>query len=212
MEAKLKMGRGRPRGFDPEAALAVGQRMFHAHGYEAVGLAALTEALGIKPPSFYMAFGSKAGFFERILHRYAGSVLALEDILIPGHPPEEALADLLVRAARTYAKDPERRGCLVLEAARGCDSESAILARRVAENRRMQIRNFIAASNPEAADFVTDFVSSTMSGLSASAREGMGEERLVAVARAATAALRPVLARPADRSWRARRPTASNSS
>ena len=61
--ASLRPGRGRPRGFDPETALAVGQRMFHAHGYEGVGLAALTDALGIKPPSFYMAFGSKAGFF-----------------------------------------------------------------------------------------------------------------------------------------------------
>jgi len=52
-----------------------------------VGLAALTDALGIRPPSFYMAFGSKAGFFERILDRYARSVLALEDILVPGRPP-----------------------------------------------------------------------------------------------------------------------------
>ncbi|HWL71934.1 MAG TPA: TetR/AcrR family transcriptional regulator [Geminicoccus sp.] len=197
MVTNLKPGRGRPRGFDPEAALAVGQSMFHAHGYEAVGLAALTEALGIKPPSFYMAFGSKAGFFGRILERYARSVLALEEILLPGRAPDEALAELLESAARTYAADPERRGCLVLEATRGGDdSESAILARRVAEERRGQIRAFIAASHPAMAGLVTDFVACAMSGLSASAREGMNEERLVAVARAHAAVLRLLLQRP----------------
>jgi TetR/AcrR family transcriptional repressor for divergent bdcA len=190
---KLISPRGRPRGFDIETALDTGQRLFHARGYEAVGLAALTEALGIKPTSFYRTFGSKAGYFARILERYSKSVLALEEVLRPGRPPERALADLLLRAARTYARDPRLRGCLMLEAARGSeDDESAVLARRSAQRKRSHIRVYVALSNPDAADDVTDYVASTMSGLSASAREGMSEDRLVAVARAATAAL-PIL-------------------
>lgn len=193
MVTKISSPRGRPRGFDTETALDTGQRLFHARGYDAVGLAALTDALGIKPTSFYRTFGSKAGYFARILERYSQSVLALEDILRPGRPPERALADLLLRAARTYARDPQLRGCLVLEAARGGeDDESAVLARRCAQHKRSHIRVFVALSNPDAADDVTDYVASTMSGLSASAREGMSEDRLVAVARAATAAL-PIL-------------------
>lgn len=164
----------------------IGQRLFHARGYDAVGLATLTDTLGIKPPSFYAAFGSKAGFFERILDRYAASVVALEDVLIPGRPPAEALAELLEAAARTYAADPEARGCLVLEAARGnSDEDSTRLARKVAEGRRGQVRAFVALTHPAAAAAVTDYVSSTMSGLSSSAREGMSESRLVAVARMA---------------------------
>jgi TetR/AcrR family transcriptional repressor for divergent bdcA len=63
--AKLSSGRGRPRGFDIEAALDTGQRLFHARGYNAVGLAALTDALAIKPTSFYRTFGNKAGYFAR---------------------------------------------------------------------------------------------------------------------------------------------------
>jgi TetR/AcrR family transcriptional repressor for divergent bdcA len=182
--------RGRPRGFDIDAALETGQRMFHARGYEAVGLAALTEALGIKPTSFYRSFGSKAGYFARILERYAQSVLPLDGILRPGRPAAEALADLLARAAQTYTRDPQLRGCLMLEAARGReDDESASLARRSAQHKRSHVRVFVALSNPDAADAVTDFVASTMSGLSASAREGMSEDRLVAVARAAATAL-----------------------
>lgn len=177
-----------------QVALATGQRLFHAKGYEAVGLAALTDSLGIKPPSFYAAFGSKAGFFEQVLKRYAASVLALEDVLRPGRDPGEALTDLIESAARTYATDPEMRGCLVLEAARGNDGDdSAMLARHVAQGRRDEIRAFVAATHPEAADAVVDYVVSTMSGLSASAREGMGEDRLGAVARTAAVALGSLL-------------------
>lgn len=68
--------------------------------------------------------------------RYSKSMLALEDILRPGRPLVKALADLLERAAKIYTRDPEMRGCLVLEAARGSyDDESAILAHRAAEHR-----------------------------------------------------------------------------
>lgn len=163
--------------------------MFHAHGYDGVGLAALTNVLGIAPPSFYKAFGSKAEFFGRILERYSKSVLTLQTILLPGRAPVEALAGLLTAAARTYAHDPLRRGCLVLEAIRGCDGESTKLARQVAADKRRHVRAFVAATHPGAADAVTDYVASTMSGLSASAREGLEEARLVAIASASLAGI-----------------------
>lgn len=194
LKTEAKPGRGRPRAFDPENALAIGQQLFHAAGYDAVGLNAITDALGIKPPSFYSAFGSKAEFFERVLERYASAEIPLSGILRAGRPANEALADLLDQAARTYAKDPQRRGCLVLEAARGNDaSESAPTARRIAEGRRAQVRAFVAATHPETANLVTDFVTTVMSGLSASAREGMGETRLVAVSNAAMASVEALL-------------------
>lgn len=189
-----KAARGRPRAFDPEAALAEGQRLFHAYGYDAVGLSALTEALGIKPPSFYTAFGSKAAFFERVLERYASTELVLADVLRTDLDPAEAVADLLERAARRYARDPARRGCLVLESARGNDdSESAAMARRIAERRRDQVRRLIAATHPRQAGAVTDYVALVMSGLSAGAREGMSVTRLLAVARAAAKSVRLLL-------------------
>jgi len=195
VSATVKQPRGRPRGFDPEEALAIGQRMFHAQGYDAVGLAALTDALNIKPPSFYTAFGSKAGYFERVLDRYAAAVLVLDDILLPGRAVDEALGDLLDRVATSYARNPECLGCLVLEAARGgADAESAVLARRVAEQRRSLIRAFVATSRPELADKVTDYVSSVMSGMSASAREGVSEARLVDIAAMASLSLKSLLA------------------
>ncbi|WBO23713.1 TetR/AcrR family transcriptional regulator [Sphingomonas abietis] len=195
MHDQNRRSRGRPRIFDPEKAVVAGQRLFHAHGYEQVGLAALTAAIGVNPPSFYAAFGSKAQFFGRVLDRYAAAALALEDILRPGRRPVEALADLLQRAASSYAADPDARGCLVLEALRGDPADEHVrLARLTAERRREQLHAFIAASHPAVASAATDFVASTMSGLSASAREGMEAERLLAVARLAAGVLPSLLA------------------
>lgn len=194
MVTKLNASRGRPRGFDPDAAIAVGQRMFHAQGYDAVGLAALTEALGIKPPSFYKAFTSKAAYFAQILDHYAKSVLTLDEVLVCGRAPELALTELLDRAARTYVQDPACLGCLVLETARGhIDNESTVLARHVAEKRRATIQAFIAATHPDKAQEVTDFVACAMSGLSACAREGFSEARLIKIAAAASPGLNALL-------------------
>ena len=63
--------RGRPRRFDPDQAVTTAQHLFHARGYDAVSVADVTEALGINPPSgarhqhpsFYAAFGNKAGLY-----------------------------------------------------------------------------------------------------------------------------------------------------
>ncbi len=53
-----------------DAAIDTAMKLFHARGYDAVGVAELGEELGITPPSFYAAFGSKAGLLERVLKRY----------------------------------------------------------------------------------------------------------------------------------------------
>ena len=72
MSTTKKAGpRGRPRRFDPNDGVATAQQIFHAHGYDAVSVADVTQALGINPPSFYAAFGSKAGLYARVLDRPA---------------------------------------------------------------------------------------------------------------------------------------------
>ncbi len=54
------------------------------------------------------------------------------------------------------------------------------------------IRDYIAARHPEDARRLTDFVSTTMSGLSAKARNGHGLDQLLATARIAGLALAQV--------------------
>ena len=192
METK-KSPRGRPRGFDLDAAVASAQALFHAKGYDAVGVAALTEAIGINPPSFYAAFGSKAALFERVLHRYAADGLTLEAFVSPDVAPATTLHAYLTTAARLYAADPLEAGCLVLEAARGGTDAGGTIARRRKDAGRELIRAFIERTHPEEAQTVADVVVTTMSGLSAAAREGWSEARLVAVAEGVAGSLTRML-------------------
>lgn len=186
--------RGRPRRFDPDQAIATAQHLFHAHGYDAVSVAEVTDALGINPPSFYAAFGSKAGLYARVLDRYAGTgAIPLVDLLRSDRPVAACLVAVLEEAARRYAADPAAAGCLVLEGTR-CNNrearEAACVFHAAAEDR---IRAYIADRYPKEADDLTDFIGTTMAGLSAKARSGHGLERLLASARLAGLALAQAL-------------------
>jgi AcrR family transcriptional regulator len=70
-------GRGRPRAFDREAALAQATRLFWTKGYAATSIADLTEAMGIGSPSLYAAFGSKEALYCEALRHYAENYDAL---------------------------------------------------------------------------------------------------------------------------------------
>lgn len=182
--------RGRPRRFNPDEAVVTAQRLFHEKGYDAVSVADLTKALGINPPSFYAAFGSKAGLYARILDRYAETgAIPLKQILGKDRPLAESLADVLEEAARCYAADASATGCMVLEGTRCNDPEARDAARGFHIAAQDFIRNAIAERYPQQADSVSDFVCTTMAGLSASARHGQGVERLLATARLAGKAL-----------------------
>ncbi|HBP0294473.1 TPA: TetR/AcrR family transcriptional regulator, partial [Pseudomonas aeruginosa] len=65
-----KPGRGRPRAFDREAALAAATRLFWQKGYAATSISDLTETMGIGSPSLYAAFGSKEALYGEALRYY----------------------------------------------------------------------------------------------------------------------------------------------
>lgn len=183
MATDIPRGRGRPRRFDPDEAVATAQRLFHARGYDAVSVAELTHALGINPPSFYAAFGSKAGLYARILDRYAETgAVPLEHLLRPDRPVAASLAAVLLEAARRYAADPDAAGCLVLEGTRCNDLEARAASRAFHVAAEDVIRGYIVERHPREADRLADFVCTTMAGLSASARHGHGLDRLLATA------------------------------
>ena len=186
--------RGRPRQFDPDKAVAAAERLFHARGYDAVSVAEVTDALGINPPSFYAAFGNKAGLYSRILkHWSATGAIPLAEILRSDRPVASALAALLEEAARRYAADPAAPGCLVLEGTRCNDPQAREAAREYNLAAEGLIREYVAQRHPQHAQAVTDFVATTMAGLSAKARMGHGQEQLLATARMAGLALAQAL-------------------
>jgi TetR/AcrR family transcriptional repressor for divergent bdcA len=186
--------RGRPRRFDPDAAVATAQKLFHARGYDAVSVADVTEALGINPPSFYAAFGNKAGLYARILEHWANTeAIPLADILRPDRPVAAALAAVLEDAARRYAAAPIAGGCLVLEGTRCNDPDAREAALAFNHAAEVVIRDYIAARHPDEAERLMDFVSTTMSGLSAKARNGHSLDQLLGTARLAGLALAQAL-------------------
>ena len=104
-DAAKSPGRGRPRGFDPDQAVEVAQRLFQERGYDGVGVADIGKALGITPPSFYHAFGSKAALFDRVLDRYTGGFgQFVPDALMRETEVAAAIERVLMEAARLYAR------------------------------------------------------------------------------------------------------------
>lgn len=104
-----------------------------------------------------------------------------------------SLAAVLEDAARRYAADPAAAGCLVLEGTRCNDEEAREAARTFHAAAEDTIHRYIAARHPAEAGRLTDFVSTTMVGLSAKARNGHGLDRLLATAGLASLAIAQVL-------------------
>ncbi|WP_247877858.1 TetR/AcrR family transcriptional regulator [Azospirillum sp. TSO22-1] len=167
-------------------------KLFHARGYDAVGVAELSSELGIKPPSFYAAFGSKAGLFERALQRYAageGNVFAHAQAT--GGNVGAVLERTLLRAAHVYPRRDGAAGCLVLDGTRNsADPEASALSAAARKASCATIRDFVAAHAVVRAEEVADFVMIALLGMSAAARDGADETTLRTFAENAGRALR----------------------
>ena len=181
--------RGRPRAFDAETAVEIAMALFHERGYDAVGVAELSAAMGIGPPSLYAAFGSKQGLFERAVALYLSREGAfMPQTLAEDGPVAAVIALLFNRAAESYSANRGRPGCLVMDGARNsadadvCDFIAGLKAasrRSLVERLR---RDFPQSDYPGLAERLADFVTVTLAGLSASARDGMDRRALRQVA------------------------------
>lgn len=167
-------GRGRPRTFDADRAVGTAMTLFHRKGYDGVGVAEIGEALGIRPPSFYAAFGSKAGLFRRVLALYAsGEANVFATALAEGGDVVTVIARMFKVAARIYAVPGCAAGCLVLDGTRNSvDVEARAITGEAKAASRATIRDFIAGEYPDRADELAEFATVVLAGMSASARDG----------------------------------------
>lgn len=116
-------GRGRPRKFDLDKALDAAMEVFWRKGFMQSTLNDICAAMGIKPPSFYCAFGTRENLFLETLRHYEDKywAQALHDFF---EEPDFRIAfgRLFEHAAKTYTRPNLPRGCFVSVSTTGLGS------------------------------------------------------------------------------------------
>jgi AcrR family transcriptional regulator len=190
-------GRGRPRAFDRDAALARATRLFWTKGFEATSIADLTQAMGIGSPSLYAAFGSKEALYAEALRHYHENY---EDLFwtrfrAAGTAREAVLSFLMDSAAALT-------GCVV-DIPRGCMATLSTVASeghaelgelvrtaRAGTGHRVEERLNRAVADgelPASTDThaLARFVQAVQNGMSILARDGASRSELEATAQIA---------------------------
>src|ERR1700733_3340777 len=108
--------RGRPRAYDPQAALRQVTDTFWKTGYSATSLDEISAATGMNRPSLYAAFGDKHALYLEALARYWQiSLAATREALADDRPLDEALMRAYEAALSIYfSGDGDPRGCFVM--------------------------------------------------------------------------------------------------
>lgn len=190
--------RGRPRGFDRDAALDTAIRVFWTKGYEATSVRDLSQELGIGQPSLYNAFDGKRELFTRAVgvydHTYGGFIdaaLAEEDTA------SRAMHRILAEAPGRYTRDGLPRGCLIVGGDAGTDDEE--VHRELAQRRARKTAELAAKIDGDVAAGVLPsgtpssataaYMMTVLNGLAHRACDGVPRDELEDVARVAAGAL-----------------------
>jgi len=112
----LPRRRGRPRAFEPDAALARAMDAFWKDGFAATSLDDLSAATGLNRPSLYGAFGDKRALYIRAYRRYREHVReAFAPLFAEAAPLRDKLRRILVAALDLYLGGEEGpRGCFTV--------------------------------------------------------------------------------------------------
>ncbi|MFC8536922.1 TetR/AcrR family transcriptional regulator [Streptomyces sp. NPDC057249] len=193
-------GRGRPRSFDRDAALAAAVRLFWERGYGATSIGELTEAMGIRPASLYAAFGDKRSLFEEAVAAYGRTPggTFIRDALEQEPTAYRAFARILREAARIYADRSHPAGCMVITAAVNVAPQDAEVGARLREMRNGNIEAWEARLRdarrtgelPERVDprVLAGYFAAVVQGMSQRSRDGVGRDELAEIAELALAA------------------------
>jgi AcrR family transcriptional regulator len=106
---------GRPRAFDKGVALRKAMHVFWKRGYEGASIPLLTEAMGIRSPSLYAAFGDKRSLLNQAVDLYleeegAVSLAAMDSA---AHP-RACLEAMLRNSIDMLTGSVQSRGCFVV--------------------------------------------------------------------------------------------------
>jgi AcrR family transcriptional regulator len=191
--------RGRPRGFDREAALRSAMVTFWEHGYEGTSLGDLGAAMGLASPSIYACFGSKEQLFRAAVEYYGDTVGGPMGRALRDAPTARAGIDAALRAsADTFANPSLPPGCMVILSASAGTTKNPEVRQFMTEQRdgmRVMLRDRIARGITDGdvpagtdADGIADFYTTVLQGMSIQSRDGATRARLDVIIDAALAA------------------------
>lgn len=173
---------GRPRAFDPNAALDAALSVFWERGYEGASLGDLTKAMGINKPSLYSAFGDKADLFRKAVNRYMARQALLWEQAFQEPTARRSVERILTMVADSLTSGRNPRGCLLVQSALTCSEESEGIKRELALKRAegdslLQNRFARAQADGEIASNVdivalSRFYSTVLRGMSVEASAG----------------------------------------
>jgi len=103
----------RPRQFDPAQVDEALLDVFWTRGYARASIEELTQATGLLRGSLYAAYGSKEDMFRAATRRYVADLAAALATEKTGLDGVEHVLDTVVRLT---VRDPDRRGCVILNA------------------------------------------------------------------------------------------------
>jgi AcrR family transcriptional regulator len=101
----------RPRQFDPGDVEQALLDVFWSRGYARTSIDHLSEATGLQRGSLYAAYADKEAMFRAAVRRYVAQLTAA---LASDRKGLDGAHHVLETVARLTVRDPERRGCLVL--------------------------------------------------------------------------------------------------
>jgi AcrR family transcriptional regulator len=190
---------GRPRAFDRDAALEAAMLLFWRKGFAATSMNDLCDAMGVRSPSLYAAFGSKEALYLEAVEHYVQTIgPPIWDKLAEGATARAGIEDLLIAWTESLPKSRATpAGCMALLAAVGDEWPAAIV--RVVKKVRLEmlgtlrsrLDNAVAKGELPAStdiDGLSRFYLSVFQGMAIQARDGATQAELRAVAAAAMAA------------------------
>lgn len=190
--------RGRPRGFDRDAALDRAIRLFWRKGYEATSVRELSEEIGIGQPSLYNAFGGKRALFEEAVGVYDREYGGFIDAALTQEPTAaRAMGRILTEAPTRYTRRGLPRGCLVSSGDAGTDDDEVreamarLRGQKTRDLRRKIETDMAAGLLPDDTDAsgLAGYVMAALSGLVQRARDGAPRRELEKIASIAKVAL-----------------------
>ncbi len=179
---------GRPREFSEERALDAAMRVFWEKGYEGATLSDLTDAMGINRSSLYSSFGDKQELYRRVLDRYASGPASFMYCALEAATAREVVSTIFEGSVKALSDPHNPRGCLTVQGALACGSESRSVQLETVEFRRraeeMLVRRLQRAQkegdlrrNSDPAG-IAKFVVTVVNGLSVQAANGASAKEM----------------------------------